>query len=115
MNIHSLAIGMSLFFVTHILIWFQINGQFVWTWFKDNPLLLALIGFPVSYLLILSTRYMVEGFGGLLWPGRLVGFSLGMIVFAILTSVYMHEGLSMKTLISLILAIALVVVQILWK
>tara|TARA_R110000744_G_scaffold371405_1_gene482385 strand:+ start:198 stop:374 length:177 start_codon:yes stop_codon:yes gene_type:complete len=58
---------------------------------------------------------MVEGFGGLLWPGRLIGFSLGMIVFAILTSVYMQEGLSMKTLISLILAIALVVVQILWK
>tara|TARA_R110000737_G_scaffold348358_1_gene381983 strand:+ start:199 stop:435 length:237 start_codon:yes stop_codon:yes gene_type:complete len=78
-------------------------------------MIMATAGFPISYLLIISTRYMVDGFGGLLWPGRLVGFSLGMISFAILTSFYMQEGLSMKTSISLILAIALVVVQILWK
>jgi len=115
MNTYSLFIGMLLFFVTHIFIWFQINGQFIWKWVADNPIIMAIAGFPVSYLLIISTRYMVEGFGGLLWPGRLIGFSLGMISFAILTSVYMHEGLSMKTLISLTLAIALVVVQILWK
>ena len=65
MNLYNLTIGMTLFFVTHILIWFQINGQFVWTWFRDNPLLLALVGMPVSYLLIVSTRYMVAGFDGL--------------------------------------------------
>jgi len=115
MNLYNLTIGMTLFFVTHILIWFQINGQFVWTWFKDNPLLLALFGVPVSYLLILSTRYMVAGFDGLLWPGRLVGFSLGMIVFAIMTSHFMHEGINTKTMISLILAMTLVAIQILWK
>ena len=115
MNIHSLVAGMGLMFITHIFIWFQINGQFLWKWVSDNPMIMAIAGFPISYLLIISTRYMVDGFGGLLWPGRLVGFSLGMISFAILTSVYMQEGLSMKTLISLILAIALVVVQILWK
>jgi len=115
MNIQSLAIGTTLFFILHIVIWFQINGQFIWKWVADNPVLMAITGFPISYLLIISTRYMVDGFGGLLWPGRLVGFSLGMIVFAILTSVYMQEGLSIKTLISLTLATALVVVQILWK
>jgi len=114
-NVYSLVIGMSLFFVTHIFIWFQINGQFIWKWFSDNPMLLALLGAPVSYLLILSTKYMVAGFGGLLWPGRLVGFALGMIVFAILTWLMLGESFSSKTIVSLILAIALVAIQILWK
>tara|TARA_R100000541_G_scaffold753_4_gene4364 strand:+ start:8327 stop:8707 length:381 start_codon:yes stop_codon:yes gene_type:complete len=114
-NVYSLVVGMLLFFVTHIFIWFQINGQFIWKWFSDNPMLLALLGAPVSYLLILSTKYMVAGFGGLLWPGRLVGFSLGMIVFAILTWLMLGESFSAKTIVSLILAIALVAIQILWK
>ena len=78
-------------------------------------MIMALAGFPVSYLLIVSTRYIVAGFDGLLWPGRLVGFSLGMIVFAIMTSHFMHEGINTKTMISLILALALVAIQILWK
>ena len=115
MNVYSLIIGMSLFFLTHIFIWFQINGQFLWKWFSDNPLWLALFGAPVSYLLILSTKYMVQGFGGLLWPGRLVGFSLGMVVFAVLTSHFMNEGLTPKTIVSLVLATSLVAIQILWK
>ena len=114
-NVYSLVIGMSLFFVTHIFIWFQINGQFLWKWFSDNPWLLALFGAPVSYLLIISTKYMVEGFGGLLWPGRLVGFSLGMIVFAILTYIHLNESLTPKTIITLILSLIIVLIQILWK
>ena len=115
MNIYSLVVGMGLFFLTHIFIWFQINGQFVWKWFAEHPILLAIFGAPISFLLILSTKYMVDGFGGLLWPGRLVGFSLGMIVFAILTAYFMNEGMTPKTIVSLILATALVAIQILWK
>ena len=107
MQVYNLTIGLVLFFLTHIFIWLQINGQFVWPWFKDNPLLLSLIGAPISYLLI--------GFDGLLWPGRLVGFSLGMIVFAVLTSQFLGEGINSKTAISLVLALALVLIQILWK
>jgi hypothetical protein len=35
--------------------------------------------------------------------------------FAILTSIYMNEGINAKTAVSLILATALVAIQILWK
>ena len=115
MQVYNLTIGLVLFFLTHIFIWFQINGQFVWPWFKDNPLLLSLIGAPISYLLIVATKRLVAGFDGLLWPGRLVGFSLGMIVFAVLTSQFLGEGINSKTAISLVLALALVLIQILWK
>ena len=38
-----------------------------------------------------------------------------MISFAILTNVYMGQGINAKTAISLVLATALVAIQILWK
>ena len=97
------------------MIWFQTNGQFVWPWAKENPMLMALIGFPISYILIVATKYVVAGFDGLLWPGRLVGFGTGMIVMAILTYCYMGEGITTKTLISLVLATTLVFIQVFWK
>ena len=33
----------------HVVIWFQLNGQLIWKWFKDNPLLLSLLGVPSSF------------------------------------------------------------------
>jgi len=112
---NKLIAAFLLFFLGQTLIWVQTNGQFVWPWFKEHPILLAIFGVPISYLLIISTKYMVAGFNGLLWPGRLVGFSLGMIVFAILTAYLLNEGLTSKTIVSLVLATSLVLIQILWK
>ena len=112
---NSVAIGLLLYFVTHIIIWFQVNGQFVWPWAEKNPWTMALLGFPISYVLIIATKYIVAGFDGLLWPGRLIGFGSGMIVMAILTWYMLGEGISTKTLVSLFLATTLVFIQILWK
>jgi len=111
----SIAIGLLLYFITHIIIWFQVNGQFIWTWAKDNPWTMSLLGLPISYVLIIATKFIVAGFDGLLWPGRLVGFGSGMIVMAVLTWGFMGEGINLKTLTSLILATGLVCVQVFWK
>ena len=112
---HSVLTGLLLYFLTHVIIWFQVNGQFVWPWAKDHPWTMSLLGFPISYILIIATKYIVAGFDGLLWPGRLVGFGSGMIVMAILTWCILGEGISTKTLVSLALATTLVFIQVLWK
>jgi hypothetical protein len=114
-TLNSLLTGLSLFFITHIIIWFQVNGQFIWPWAKDHPWTMALLGLPISYILIIATNYIVLGFDGLLWPGRLVGFGSGMIVMAVLTWWMLGEGINLKTLTSLILATALVMIQVFWK
>jgi hypothetical protein len=75
----------------------------------------AIFCFPISYTFILGTKYIVEHFDGTLWPGRLIGFGIGAICFGILTYIYMGEGITAKTAVSLILAITLVLVQIFWK
>ena len=114
-TLNSLLTGLALFFITHIIIWFQVNGQFIWPWAKDHPWTMALLGLPISYILIIATKHIVDGFDGLLWPGRLIGFGSGMIVMAVLTWWMLGEGISTKTLVSLILATGLVCVQIFWK
>ena len=111
---NNILAAIILFTIGQAMIWFQTNGQFVWPWAKENPILMALIGFPISYILIIATKYVVVGFDGLLWPGRLVGFGTGMIVMAILTYCYMGEGITTKTLISLVLATTIVFIQVFW-
>ena len=112
---NNISTGILLFITTHIIIWFQVNGQFVWPWAKEHPWVMATLGIPISYALIIATKYIVAGFDGLLWPGRLVGFGLGMIVMALLTWYFMGEGLNTKTLASLLIATGLVCVQVFWK
>jgi len=50
-----------------LLVWFQLNGQFVWKWFANNPLILTLLGIPISYVFILGTQYGYEAFDKVLW------------------------------------------------
>ena len=112
----GLLIGVALFLFGQILIWYQTNGQFRWPWFADHPLIVAFIfAVPISYSFIIATKLIVGYFDGTLWPGRFIGFATGMISFAILTNIYMGQGINAKTAISLVLATALVAIQILWK
>ena len=115
MNIPSLIYGVLLFFGAHIVTWFQLNGQFKWDWFVKNEWLMVLIGVPISFLYIWATKYSVNGFGGLLWPTRYIGFGVGMVVYAIFVSYFFNEAFTPKTIISLLLALILICIQILWK
>tara|TARA_R110000772_G_scaffold219714_2_gene330257 strand:- start:169 stop:510 length:342 start_codon:yes stop_codon:yes gene_type:complete len=110
-----LIIGILFFFLAQILTWFHIQGQFIWVYFKENPLVISLMGIPISYLYILATKFTVGGMGGLLWPARFIGFGVGIIVYAFLVGIFFKEGISLKTLTSLGLSIAIILIQILWK
>jgi len=103
------------FFVAHIAVFFQLNGQFKWNWFKKNEFILALCGIVISYFYIWGTKHTVSGFNGLLWPARFVGFGVGMIIYALGVSFFFKEGITTKTLVSLSLCIVLICIQVLWK
>ena len=98
-----------------LLVWFQLNGQFAWKWFEKNPIILSLIGVPISYLFIVATKYGYDGFEGLLWPQRLIVFAIGIVSFAFCTYWFLGESLNTKTLVSLTLAVTLVLIQVFWK
>ena len=111
----ALILCVSLFLLVQVITWFQLNGQFVWPWFKNNVFLLCLLGIPISWGYIEATRLSFIAFDGLIWPGRLLGFAAGMLTFAVCANVFMGEGLNAKTIVSLILATVLVCIQIFWK
>ena len=111
----NIAIAFILFIVAQGLIWYQTNSQFFSNWVRERPLLMATMGIPISYILIYASRYVVAGFDGLLWPGRLIGFSTGMIIMAVLTYIHLGEGITLKTGVTLSLAFIIVMIQLYWK
>ena len=111
----ALILCVSLFLLVQDITCFQLNGQFLWPWFKNNAFILCLFGVPISYLYIEATRLGFIAFDGLIWPGRLLGFAAGMLTFAVCANVFMGEGLNAKTIVSLILATILTFIQIFWK
>tara|TARA_Y100000361_G_scaffold85660_1_gene76103 strand:- start:598 stop:948 length:351 start_codon:yes stop_codon:yes gene_type:complete len=115
MNLKLFIYGALLFFGAHIITWFQLNGQFLWKFFKENTFLLALAGIPISYLYILATKYTVESFDGLLWPARFIGFGVGIIIYALFVGMFFKEGITYKTFVSLLLSFSLICIQVFWK
>ncbi len=112
----KLTLCVLLFLFGQTLIWFQTNGQFLWKWFEKHPLILSItMGTTISYAFIMATKYAYEHFDGLLWPGRFLGFALGISSYAILTWIFMGEGISLKTFTLLILATGIICVQLFWK
>ena len=114
-NVSKLVYGTLLFLLGQTLVWYQINGQFISTWMKEHPLAVSFLGVPISFVYIYATQYLVEAFDGDMWPQRLIGFSMGMIAFAFLTWLHLNQGITLKTGVTLILAITIVLIQILWK
>ena len=94
----------------HVVIWFQLNGQLIWKWFKDNPLLLSLLGVPISYGWLRFTAIAYESYGEL-WAVRLIGFATGMISFPIMTWLLFNEGITLKTAVSILLSCVIMILQ----
>lgn len=111
----NLLIAALLFLLAQSMIFFQANGQFFSQWFAKNPILISIVsGSIISYIFIYATKYSYEYFDTV-WPGRFMSFSLGIVSYAILTWIFMGEGVSTKTAISLLLAGAIISIQIFWK
>jgi len=115
MNIQKLISGTLMFLLGQIAVWYQTNGQFISEWIKSHPFIMALGGIPISYIYIYATRDLVTAFDGELWPQRLIGFDMGMIAFSFLTWFHLNQAITMKTAVTLALATAIVVIQIVWK
>ena len=105
-------ITLILLFTLQIAVWFQLNGQLVWKWCRDNPLILCITGMPITYGFWLTTKIGYEGFGNL-WSIRLLGFATGMLTFPFLTYWMIGEGVTLKTAISILLSICIMIIQFL--
>ena len=114
MKSHYILITILIFFVNNILIWYQLNSQFVWEWAKGakSMWMMALLGIPISLMFWYGTKIGYEGFGTL-WSVRFMGFATSMLTFPIMTWLYLGEVMTMKTILTLGLAIIIMLLQLL--
>jgi len=110
---HYILITILIFFLNNIIIWYQLNGQLVWDFWKTwkGITLSLLMGIPISGLFWLATKWGYQGFGAL-WPVRFLGFATSMISFPIMTWLYLGEVITLKTLITILLAIIIMILQL---
>ncbi len=101
--------------LAHTLTYFQSQGQFFWSWAKEHPFLLSFLGIPISLLFIQYTKLAAIAFDGETWPGRVMGFAVGAIIFAMLSNTFLGESVNTKTFVCLLLALAILLIQIFWK
>jgi hypothetical protein len=114
-NIGALLVGMLFGFFAQVATFFQLQGPMKYEWFKNHYWLTVLMGIPISMLFMYSVKNMVIAFDGQMWPSRLIGFSIGAIVFSWLSWSVFNEPLTMKTIICLGLAVAILLVQLFVK
>lgn len=110
-----LLIGMILGALAQTLTFLQLQGQYKYDWVKSNFLWMALLGIPISLLYMYSVKYMVAAYDGELWPSRLIGYGIGVTVFILMSKLWFNEPVSAKTLICLLLSLAIIFIQLFWK
>ena len=114
-NIGALLVGMLFGFFAQVATFFQLQGPMKYEWFKNHYWLTVLMGIPISMLFMYSVKNLVIAFDGQMWPSRLIGFSIGAIVFSWLSWAVFSEPMTMKTFICLMLALGILLVQLFVK
>ena len=110
---HLIILTILIFFLNNILIWYQLNGQLVWDFWKSWKGVTSslLMGIPITALFWYATKIGYQGFGNL-WSVRFLGFATSMISFPIMTWLYLGEVITIKTIITILLALVIMLLQI---
>ncbi len=112
---NNLFLGLIYGLIAQVLTFLQLQGNIKYNWYEKYPLIILGIAIPISWFYIKSVEHLVLQFNGQIWPSRLIGFGIGIIVFVGLSWFLFKEPVSLKTAICLILATGILGVQILWK
>mgnify|MGYP003338629377 CR=1 FL=1 len=101
--------------IAQVFTFFQLQGQIKYDWLRNHPITVAFMGVPISLLFMYSVRNFVAAYDGQIWPSRLIGFGIGVIVFTIMSHYLFKEPISAKTLTCLGLGMLIILIQIFWK
>jgi multidrug transporter EmrE-like cation transporter len=101
--------------IAQVITFLQLQGQMKYSILKNNTWFVVLLGLPISYLFMLSVKHFVAAYDGQIWPSRLIGFGIGVVVFSLMSHWLFKEPFTLKTLVCLGLGSLIVLIQILWK
>ena len=101
--------------IAQVITFMQLQGQMKYSILKNNTWFVVLLGLPISYLFMISVKHFVAAYDGQIWPSRLIGFGIVVVVFGLMSHWLFKEPFTLKTLICLGLGSLIVLIQILWK
>ena len=101
--------------IAQIVTYLQLQGQIKYEFLKQNTWFTVLMGLPISYMFMQSVKNFVLAFNGQIWPSRLIGFGIGVIVFTIMSELLFKEPFTLKTGICLFLGLLIILTQLFWK
>ena len=98
--------------VASIIAFFQLQGWVVWDkpWLKSMWWVYA-TSIIIAPLFFWSTRWSYEHFGAF-WNMRLAGFGIGTIIFGLMAWGLIGEMPTLKTIVCLLLALAIILIQV---
>ncbi len=99
--------------IGNVMAWFQLQGQFMGGRFAHimkQDWTVVVLGIPIGWLFWRSATLSYEYFGAV-WNIRLIGFGVGTIIFAILTMSILKELPGWHSVISVILAAVIIMLQ----
>jgi hypothetical protein len=113
--LNNLLRGFIFGILGQVLSFLQMQGNIKYGWFDKYPIIILLSAIPTTWLYINSVESFVNHFDGQLWPSRLIGFGIGIVVFVSLSMILFKEPITIKTFICLLLAASILSIQIFWK
>ena len=99
--------------IAAVFAFFQLQAHYVWpdrTWLKSLWYIYA-TSLIIAPLYWYSTKWSYEHFGAF-WNMRLAGFGIGTLVFGLCEWLLIGEIPTIKTIICLLLAVAIILIQV---
>ena len=93
----------------------QMQGHYKFPWLKNNLWFCLLLGIPISAIFMYGIHLLIKQYDGALWPSRIIGFSIGTMVYALMAHYWFNEQITTKTTICLFLSLLIILVQVFWK
>jgi multidrug transporter EmrE-like cation transporter len=113
--IKNLLIAALYGFIAQIGTFIQLQGNAKYNWIDKYPVLLLSAGIPLSWMYIQSVKHFILAYNGQIWPSRLIGFGIGIIVFSTMSYLMFKEPFTLKTFLSLTLALGIILIQVFIK
>jgi multidrug transporter EmrE-like cation transporter len=112
---NNLVLGVVYAMAAQLLTFLQLQGNIKYNWYQRYTIPMLLLSIPISWLFIKSVDHIVKAYDGEIYPSRLIGFGIGIIVFGFMSWLMFKEPITTKTIVCLILSVAILSIQVWWK
>ena len=118
MNYTKISLAILLLVISNILSWYSLNLQIISKWWENKQVLTVLLfSVPIGLCVVYSHKILYFSLSNSTsWSPKFISGSLSLLTYSIMSWVIVHESpFQTKTLMCLVLASIIMLIQIFWK